>query len=54
VHEFFDVFFKYVKEDIRVELEAPFFQSSLNPQQLFKVLGDIVVVINTVEAEFDV
>ena len=51
MEKFLDIVLKYSEKNIWSNLLPPLTKSSFQSQKLFKVLGNIVVVVNTIQAE---
>lgn len=54
MHELFDVSLKDAEQQLRIELHAPFLQSLLYSKQLLKVLLNVIVIVDAVQAKLDI
>jgi hypothetical protein len=54
MHELLNTFLENVKQDIWCYLEAPFFESFGKPEQLLKILTQLMIIVNAVKAKLDI
>lgn len=54
MHELLDTLLKYVEQDIWCDLKTPFLESFGEPEELLEVLRELMIIVDAIQAEFDV